>query len=114
MLKGTLRDADSAQTMFRQSIGYKRKLLDFFAGINAKCPKGTLELLQVVRQDAVFERGRGRVAPQGTVVNRNNLLNRRRNNRSCIAAQWSADCRKAHQSCQEKSEKKLLHSRHFT
>ncbi len=105
----SLRDADAVGNVFRPTIAHEGDLFGVAFGIDADAAQRRLELLDVVRDDLVFQgAGHGRIA-QFAVVHRDDLLYGLRDHGACIAAQGCGCCRKAERNAQQKDDSKLLH-----
>ena len=87
LLERPLRDADAVEDALGPAVADERKLLDVLIGIDAGALQRGLELLDVVRHDAVAQRLRGRRIAQVAVIHRDDLLHRGRNYGLGVAAQ---------------------------
>ena len=114
LLERALGDADAAQTAFGRAISNEGKLLHVLVRVNARALQSALELLQDVRQDLVFEGARRWRIAQCAVIDGDDLLDRRWNHGTGIAAQRRRNCGQAENGAQKKACEELLHTHNST
>src|ERR1039458_1994288 len=82
--------------------------------VNARALQSGLELLQDVRQDLVFEGARRWRIAQCAVIDGDDLLDRRWNHGTGVAAQRRRNCGQAENGAQKKACEELLHAHNST